>query len=64
LFLAVGFAPAFPESPLDDAALRPVRGALDTILGRHLPFPAMVVWRGTAHDYRRPGSRGASKLDS
>ena len=32
LLLAAGFAPAFPESPLDDDALRPVRDALDTIL--------------------------------
>ena len=43
LLLAAGFAPAFPESPLDDAALRPVRKALDTILDGHLPYPAIVV---------------------
>ncbi|HEY6696942.1 MAG TPA: helix-turn-helix transcriptional regulator [Acidimicrobiales bacterium] len=43
LLLAAGFAPAFPESPLDDEGLRPVRQALDTILGGHLPYPAMVV---------------------
>jgi transcriptional regulator with XRE-family HTH domain len=43
LLVAAGFAPAFPESPLDDEALRPVRQALDTILDGHLPYPAMVV---------------------
>ena len=43
LLLAAGFAPAFPESPLDDEALRPVRRALDTILDGHLPYPAMIV---------------------
>jgi len=43
LLIAAGFAPAFPESRLDDAALRPVRDALDTILAGHLPYPAMVV---------------------
>jgi transcriptional regulator with XRE-family HTH domain len=43
LLLAAGFAPAFPESPLDDAALRPIREALDIILDGHLPYPAMVV---------------------
>ncbi len=43
LLLAAGFAPAFPESPFDDAALRPVRDALDTILDGHLPYPAIVV---------------------
>jgi transcriptional regulator with XRE-family HTH domain len=43
LLLAAGFAPAFPESPLDDEAIRPVRQALDTILDGHLPYPAIVV---------------------
>src|SRR5918992_480227 len=43
LLLAAGFAPAFPESPLDDTALRPVREALDRILDGHLPYPAIVV---------------------
>jgi transcriptional regulator with XRE-family HTH domain len=43
LLLAAGFAPAFPESSLDDEALRPVRQALDTILDGHLPYPAIVV---------------------
>jgi len=43
LLVAAGFAPAFPESPLDDEALRPVRQALDTILDGHLPYPAIVV---------------------
>jgi transcriptional regulator with XRE-family HTH domain len=43
LLLAAGFVPAFPESLLDDEALRPVRQALDTILDGHMPYPAMVV---------------------
>src|SRR5262245_27393748 len=43
LLLATGYAPAFPESPFDDEALRPVRRALDTILDGHLPYPAIVV---------------------
>jgi transcriptional regulator with XRE-family HTH domain len=43
LLLTAGFAPVFPESPLDDAALRPVRAALDQILTGHLPYPAIVV---------------------
>jgi transcriptional regulator with XRE-family HTH domain len=43
LLLAAGFAPAFPESPLDDEALRPVRQAIDAILDGHLPYPAIVV---------------------
>lgn len=43
LLVAAGFAPVFPESPLDDDALTPVRQALDTILEGHLPYPAIVV---------------------
>jgi transcriptional regulator with XRE-family HTH domain len=43
LLLSAEFAPAFPESSLDDDALRPVREALDTILDGHLPYPAIVV---------------------
>lgn len=43
LLRAAGFAPVYPESPLDDDALRPVRQALDAILDGHLPYPAIVV---------------------
>jgi transcriptional regulator with XRE-family HTH domain len=43
LLVTAGFAPAFPESSLDDATLAPVRHALDTILEGHLPYPAVVV---------------------
>jgi transcriptional regulator with XRE-family HTH domain len=43
LLVSAGFAPAFPESPFDDAALRPIRDALDRILNGHLPYPAIVA---------------------
>lgn len=43
LLLAAGFAPIFPESGLDDEALRPVREALERILEGHLPYPAVIV---------------------
>jgi transcriptional regulator with XRE-family HTH domain len=43
LLLSAGYAPVFAESGLDDAALRPVREALDQILEGHLPYPAVVV---------------------
>jgi transcriptional regulator with XRE-family HTH domain len=43
LLVAAGFAPAFPESPLEDEALGPVRQALDTILDGHLPYPALIA---------------------
>jgi transcriptional regulator with XRE-family HTH domain len=43
LLLAAGYAPVFPESPLDDQALQAVREALEAILVGHLPYPAVVV---------------------
>ena len=45
LLLAAGYAPAYPESSLDDPALAPVRAAIDHILTGHLPYPALVVDR-------------------
>lgn len=46
LLLAAGYAPAYPESALDDPELAPVRTAIDHILRGHLPYPALVVDRG------------------
>ncbi|MEU9993149.1 helix-turn-helix domain-containing protein [Streptomyces sp. NPDC048045] len=46
LLLAAGYAPAYPESQLDDPVLAPVRTAIDHILRGHLPYPALVVDRG------------------
>ncbi|WRZ93231.1 helix-turn-helix transcriptional regulator [Streptomyces sp. NBC_01007] len=43
LLLAAGYAPAFAESSIDAAALKPVREALDSILEGHLPYPAVVA---------------------
>ena len=45
LLLAAGFAPRYAQTPLDDAAMAPVREALDTILAGHQPFPAVVADR-------------------
>ncbi len=45
LLLAAGHAPAFPERPLDDPDLAPVREALDVILSGHEPYPAVAVDR-------------------
>ncbi len=41
LLLAAGHAPAFPERPLQDPGLAPVREALDRILASHEPYPAV-----------------------
>ncbi|WP_208406938.1 helix-turn-helix domain-containing protein [Amycolatopsis granulosa] len=43
LLMAAGYAPVFTESTLDEAALRPVREALEEILHGHLPYPALVI---------------------
>jgi transcriptional regulator with XRE-family HTH domain len=45
-FLAqAGFAPLYPASPLDSAALAPFRVILQEMMDRHAPFPAMVCDR-------------------
>src|SRR6478736_1205817 len=43
LLLTAGYAPIFPESDLDSAALEPAMAALRTILDGHDPYPAVVV---------------------
>ena len=45
LLLTAGHAPAFPERSLEDPELQPVRDALDQILERHDPYPAVVFDR-------------------
>jgi transcriptional regulator with XRE-family HTH domain len=43
-----GFAPVYPELPLDDATLAPVRAAMDWTITRHAPYPAVIMdglWR-------------------
>lgn len=42
---AAGFSPHYRQSPLDDAALREVRTALDLLLSRHMPYPAVLIDR-------------------
>ena len=46
LLLAAGFAPAYRESNLDAPQLVPVRAAIDAILAKHEPYPAVVMNRG------------------
>lgn len=45
ILLAAGHAPAFPERDLNAAELAPVREALEMILSRHDPYPAIAVDR-------------------
>jgi len=43
LLLAAGYAPLYPERPLDDERMAPVRDAIDLVLSGHEPYPAVVV---------------------
>ncbi len=43
LLVAAGFAPVFPERPLNDAALAAARRAIEAVLRGHEPFPALAV---------------------
>jgi transcriptional regulator with XRE-family HTH domain len=45
LLLAAGYAPDFRETPLDDAALRAARAAIELVLTGHEPYPALAVDR-------------------
>jgi transcriptional regulator with XRE-family HTH domain len=45
LLLAGGYAPAYPEHPLDSQELAAVRTALRGVLSGHEPYPAVVVNR-------------------
>jgi transcriptional regulator with XRE-family HTH domain len=46
LLLAAGFAPLYPQRRPDDPGLDLVMGALDQMLDRHDPLPAVVMDRG------------------
>ncbi|MEU5428645.1 helix-turn-helix transcriptional regulator [Streptomyces olivoreticuli] len=43
LLVAAGYAPHFPERPLDDPALAGVREGLERLLRAYEPYPALVV---------------------
>ncbi|KNE82384.1 MULTISPECIES: helix-turn-helix domain-containing protein [Streptomyces] len=43
LLVAAGYAPHFPERPLDDPALEPLRAELERLLAGYDPYPAFVV---------------------
>ena len=45
LLTAAGFAPAFGERRLDDPALAEARAAVELVIQRHAPYPALAVDR-------------------
>lgn len=42
---AAGYAPAFPQLPINDSALSPVREAVSLMLANHHPLPAVAIDR-------------------
>ncbi|WP_030605791.1 helix-turn-helix domain-containing protein [Streptomyces achromogenes] len=46
LLLAAGYAPRYPETPLDDPALEGLRDGLERLLRGYEPYPALVVDAG------------------
>ena len=53
LLIAAGYAPSFPERPLDDAAQAEARQLVQRILEAHMPFPALAVdrhWQLIVHN--------------
>jgi len=45
LLVAAGYAPAFPQRPLDDPALKSARAAIELVLKAHEPNPALTYDR-------------------
>lgn len=64
LLLGAGYAPAFPERPLDDDGLAVAREAVRRVLDGHEPYPALAVdrlWRLVmANRMIRPLTEGAA----
>jgi transcriptional regulator with XRE-family HTH domain len=45
LLLTAGYAPAYPQTPLDSTELAPVMAALTYIIDAHMPYPAIIIDR-------------------
>lgn len=43
LLVAAGYAPSFPETPIDDPGMEVLRLGLDRLLAGYEPYPALVV---------------------
>lgn len=46
LLMAAGYAPVYPETPLDEPSMSVIRAAVRKVLAGHEPYPAVVVDRG------------------
>lgn len=45
MLAAAGFSSQYRQTPINDAAMGNVRAALDLILKRHMPYPALLIDR-------------------
>ena len=45
LLLSAGYAPAYPQTALNDPELAPVITALERVMAAHMPYPAVVIDR-------------------
>ncbi|WP_327153926.1 helix-turn-helix transcriptional regulator [Streptomyces tubercidicus] len=43
LLIAAGYAPTFPETPLDDPSMAALRSGMERLLTSYEPFPALVL---------------------
>ncbi|MFF4755854.1 helix-turn-helix domain-containing protein [Streptomyces sp. NPDC002514] len=43
LLLAAGYAPRYPQTPLDDPALDALRDGMQRLIGGYEPYPALIV---------------------
>jgi transcriptional regulator with XRE-family HTH domain len=53
LLIAAGYAPSFPERPIDDSRQAEARELVQRILDAHMPFPALAVdrhWQLVMHN--------------
>jgi transcriptional regulator with XRE-family HTH domain len=58
LLVAAGYAPVFPERPLEDPQLEAARTAIEIVMNGHKPYPAFVLdrhWQMLAWNGALPG---------
>jgi transcriptional regulator with XRE-family HTH domain len=58
MLLAAGYAPRYPQTPLDGEAMASVRSALAELIRAHDPYPAVVVDRGWDVVMTNQGAQG------
>jgi hypothetical protein len=58
MLLAAGYAPRYPQTPLDGEAMASVRAALAGLIRAHDPYPAVVVDRGWDLVMTNTGAQG------